>query len=257
MVAALQQSLQEDTTSTYTLTANVHATVTTYNHSIEMNREDDAFWDSYLNQIGRNSTPESFKDGISWIDLSSGKTLGMVNANAYGNNADSSWMILSFYQTSDHSKPPETWIPGFRANAFLFNTRREICNATWQITYNALQLLEGDCSESSPLPSQDRLVSQSFVFETYYMPSLAEFLAPLSMPSDALPATEQSVYEWGNQWLMSTFTTIVAAMYWSRVTALFGPDSFNDTGPFPPWNDEVNYTVSDTLLSNRQTMHPS
>ena len=40
---ALQQSLQEDTTSTYTLTANVHATVTTYNQSIETNREDDAF----------------------------------------------------------------------------------------------------------------------------------------------------------------------------------------------------------------------
>ena len=56
---------------------------------------------------------------------------------------------------------------------------------------------------------------------------------------------------------MSTFTTTVAAMYWSRVTALFGPDSFSDNGTLTPWNDEVNYTVSDTLLSNRQTMHPS
>lgn len=46
-------------------------------------------------------------------------------------------------------------------------------------------------------------------------------------------------------------------MYWSRVTALFGPDSVNNNDTFPPWNDEVNYTVSDTLLSNRQTMHPS
>ena len=89
------------------------------------------------------------------------------------------------------------------------------------------------------------------------MPSLAEFLAPLSMPSDSLPVTEQNVYEWGNQWLMSTFTTTVVAMYWSRVTTLFGPDSFNDNGTFPPWNNEVNYTVSDILLSNRQTMHPS
>ena len=231
---ALQQSLQEDTTSSYTLTANVHATVTTYNHSIETSREDDAFWDSYLNQIGLNSTPDSFSDGISWIDLSSGKTLGMINANANGIKADSSWMILSFYLTSDRSKLSEVWIPGFRANAFLFSTRRELCNATWQITYNALQLIEGDCSASSSLPSQDRLANQSFVFETYYMPSLVEYLAPLSTPSDALPATEQNVYEWGNHWLMSTFTTTVAAMYWSRVTALFGPDSFNDNGTLPP-----------------------
>ena len=41
------------------------------------------------------------------------------------------------------------------------------------------------------------------------------------------------------------------------MTALFGPDSFDDNGTFPPWNNEVNCTVSDTLLSNKQTMHPS
>lgn len=203
---ALQQSLQDDTTSTYTLTANVHATVATYNHSIETSREDDAFWDSYLNQLGLNSTPDSFSNGINWIDLSSGKTLGMINANANGHKADSSWMILSFYLTSDRSKPPGVWIPGFRANAFLFNTRRDVCIATWQITYNALQLIEDDCSASSPLPSQDRLVSHNFDFETYYMPSLAEYLAPLSTPSN-VSTTEQNVYVWENQWLMSTFTT--------------------------------------------------
>ena len=142
----------------------------------------------------------------------------MINANANGNKADSSWMILSFYLTSDRSKLPENWIPGFRAYAFLFNTRREVCNSTGQITNNALQLIEGDCSPSSPLPSQDRLVNQSFVFEIYYMPSLAEYLAPLSTPRDALLATEQNVYEGGNRWLMSTFTATVAAMYWLRVT---------------------------------------
>lgn len=87
------------------------------------------------------------------------------------------------------------------------------------------------------------------------MPSLAEYLALLSRPIDA-PKAEQDVYEWGNQWLMSTFTTTVAGMYWSRMTALFGPDSFTN-GTIPTWNDEVNYTVPDTLLSNRQTMDPS
>ena len=83
------------------------------------------------------------------------------------------------------------------------------------------------------------------------MPSLAEYLAPLSMPRNAT-ATEQDVYERGNQWLMSTFATTVAAMYWSRVTALFGPDNYN--GTLPVWNDEVNYTIPDTLLSNRPIM---
>ena len=55
--------------------------------------------------------------------------------------------------------------------------------------------MEGGCSISSSLPSQDRLNYSNFLFEYYYMPSLAEYLAPLSTPSTALPATEQNVYE--------------------------------------------------------------
>ena len=72
-VLLLQQSLQDDTTSTFTLTAGVHATVTTYNHSIETSRDDDAFWDFYLSQLGLNSSPDSFSSGVVSIDLSSGK----------------------------------------------------------------------------------------------------------------------------------------------------------------------------------------
>lgn len=247
-VLPLQQSLHEDVSSTFTLTADVHATVTTYNHSIEAGRGDDAFWDLYLNQIGLNSAPDSFSLGVSWIDLSSGKTLGILTGNGQTN---ASWIILSFFQQSDHSNP-DIWIPAFRANAFLFNTRREICNATWQITYNSLQLTEANCSVSSPIPDQGLLVQSDFFFSTYYMPILAEYLAPLSTSSTAA-ATEQNVYEWGNQWLMSTFTTTVAGMYWSRATALFGPDN----GTMSTWNNEVNYTLPDTLLSNRPTMDSS
>ena len=247
-VLPLQQSLVEDTISTFTLIADVHATVTTYNHSIETLRDEDAFWDSYLSQSGLNSTPDSFALGVSWIDLSSGKTLGFLT----GKNA--SWIILSFFQQRDHLNSTDKWIPAFRANAFLFNTRREICKATWHITYNSMQLIdEGSCTVSSPLPSQDLLVTRNLAFGTYYMPSLAEYLAPLSTPIDSNP-TEQNVYEWKNQWLMSTFTNTIAAMYWSRLTALFGPDN---SATSPEYNDEVNYTIPDTLLSNRQTMDPS
>ena len=250
-VLPLQQSLHEDTTSTFTLTADVHATVTTYNHSIESGRDDDAYWDFYLNQIGLNSAPDSFSRGISWIDLGSGKMLGILT----GNQTDASWMILSFFQQSDLLISPDVWIPAFRANAFLFSTRREICTATWHITYNSLQLTQGHCSVSSPKPSQDLFLHSVFDFTPYYTPSLAEYLAPRSTPKASTP-TEQNVYEWGNQWLMSTFTTTVAGMYWSRTTALFGPDTFNN-GTIPAWNDEVNYTIPDTLLSTRQTMRPS
>ena len=247
-VLPLQQSLAQDTTSTFNLTADVHATVTTYNHSIETFRDEEAFWDFYLNQSGVNSAPDSFARGVSWIDLGSNKTLGFLT----GTNA--TWIILSFFQEQDRLNSTENWVPAFRANAFLFNTRREICKATWQITFNSLQLVDGGSSTvSSPLPSQDLLVTPDLSFGVYYMPSLAEYLAPLSTPIDFDP-TEQNVYEWSNQWLMSTFTTTIAAMYWSRLTALFGPDN---SATSPEYNDEVNYTLPDTLLSSRQTMDPS
>ena len=182
-----------------------------------------------------------------------------------GNDAiDASWIILSFFNTSNLSASPDVWGPAFRANAFLFNTRREICHATWQITYNSIHLVKANCSVSSPLPKQDLLVTPSLVFKeysfqfsTYYTPSLVEYLAPLSPP--AWNTTPQ-VYRWEDTSVMPTFTTSVAAMYWSRTTVLFGPDSYDNQDyhtTLPAWNDEVNYTAPDTLLSNRRTMRPS
>ena len=260
-VRPLQRSLQNDTTSSFTLTANVLATVTTYDLSIEKNRDNDAFWDFYLNQRGSNSTPDSFSSAIKTFDLCSGKHLGMFTGDE---KTDASWTILSFLKSSDLAQSPDIYIPAFRANALLFNTRREICNATWEITYNAIHLVEGDCSVSSPVPKQDFLVTPSLVFDytfnlsTYYRPSLVEYLAPLS-PA-IWDTTVQGVYHSENPWLMPTFTTTVAAMYWLRITVLFGPDSYSNqrynTTP-PAWNDEVNYTTPDTLLSNRRTMSPS
>lgn len=124
--------------------------------------------------------------------------------------------------------------------------------------------MKGDCSVSSPLPKQDLLVTPSLVFEeynfqfsTFYKPSLVEYLAPLSPPARA---TTEQVYKWEDTSVMPTFTTSVAAMYWSRMTVLFGPDSYVNqdyNATLPAWNDEVNYAAPDTLLSNRRTMHPS
>ena len=261
----LQQSLTKDITSSFTLTADVYATVTTFNDSIEKNQHNDAFWDFYLNQIGCNSTLDSFSSAIDKADLSSGKFMGILTGN---DTIDASWMILSFFKSNytSQNQNPATWIPAFRANAFLFNTRRETCRATWQITYNAMHLVEGDCSVTTlPPPKQDLLVTPTLVwreytfhFSTYYMPTLVEYLAPLSSTIGEL---SDQVYDWDNAWLIPTFTTSIAAMYWSRITVFFGPDNYDngdyDTHP-PAWNDQVNYTTPNTtLLSHRQTMHPS
>ena len=48
-VTSIQRALMVD--EAYMLTAEVHATVTTFNKSIGAQREDDAFWNSYINQM--------------------------------------------------------------------------------------------------------------------------------------------------------------------------------------------------------------
>ena len=100
-VLPLQQALQKDTTSDFTLTADVHVTVTTYNDSIEKSRDNDAFWDFYLHQRGQNSTPNSFSSVIDKADLCSGKTLSMLTGH---DETDASWIILSFVNSNVSSK---------------------------------------------------------------------------------------------------------------------------------------------------------
>ena len=98
---SLQQALQKDTTSDFTLTADVHATIATYNNSIENSRDNDTFWDYYLQQRGKNSTPDSFSSVIDKADLCSGKALCMLTGN---DMIDASWIILSFVNYNDSSK---------------------------------------------------------------------------------------------------------------------------------------------------------
>ena len=103
-ILQLQHSLQKVITSTFTLTADVRATVTTYNDAIEESRDNDALWDFYLNQRGSNSTPDSFSTVVDRADLCSGRALGMLTGNGA---IDASWMILSFFQPSDLSISPD------------------------------------------------------------------------------------------------------------------------------------------------------
>ena len=113
-VISLQQSLTKDITGSFMLTADVHAIVTTYNNSIEESRDNDAFWDFYLNQSGHNSTSDSSSDAIARADLCNGKFLGMLTGD---DKTDASWMILSSFK-SNPSESSDIWITAFRANAF-------------------------------------------------------------------------------------------------------------------------------------------
>ena len=232
----------------YTLAATVHATVTTYNTSIESNRNDPTFWKYYYDQMGspvdRGDTNSSIQVG----NMFDGWRLGlMVNTQEYLN---ASWCFLGFVNASTDSNPDKR-NDAFHAGSLLFNTRRELCNGVWRITYNSILLSGGNCDAGPPADvNQTIFTDNDLALTDFYMPSLIEYLGAFG--------TKQKQ----SQWLVPTFTSVVAGMYWSRITALDGPSfigngspQFNGLKTVPP--SEVYYNASDTLVSMKQTMDTS
>ena len=244
----LQSGLSVD--DAYMITANVHATITTYNHSIETHRNDPEYWWSYLDQMGINRSDNiDVGNVITSADTYTGHRLGLMVNNFAARNA--SWCFLSFFPANSNDV-----LADFQVNALSFDTRRALCEGTWRITYNSLELVSGSCNRP-PLPdtSQDLFYHNSFSFGPYYVPMLMEYLGPFSDLRNE------------SHWLLPTFVTAVAGMYWSRATTMNGyhpdleklPEFYSDPGVFNATSelDQVYYAVDDQLVSIRRTMNTS
>ncbi|KAI4209700.1 MAG: hypothetical protein LQ351_007408 [Letrouitia transgressa] len=240
---------QLDETRYFILKAQVHGTVTSYNGSIETNRNDRSFWNQFygpLNLTGQQNLDQSkFYVG----NLQSNKSIVLLNSNLhndFGDIIDNSWSIISFIPAVSDS------IADFEANAMLFNTHRRVCEGTWNVTSNIVKLLHGDCNVSS-VPDQGVFTNFNLDFNNYYGSTLVEYLAPLSTNQ----TERKEVYVKDNRWRMSIFTTVVAGMYWSRSTAFMGYDNSDifETRP-QKVQDEIYYHLSDTLISSRPTLMP-
>ena len=117
----------------------------------------------------------------------------------------------------------------FPAHAHEFDTRRELCDGTWLVTKDSIQLVNGSCN-GPRLPDVNQLVitQNTLVLATYYIPVLSEYLGPFAS------------YRNQSQWLIPTFTTVTAAMYWSRILAINGYYSWTPGGsPEDQVRDEV------------------
>lgn len=246
-VTSLQQRLEEG--ETYQLTARVHATVTTYNDSVESHRNDSQFWQYYCDEVygqhrrnGQNTTNE-LHSLISSSPMYNGYNLALFTRPQAG---DESWFFLSYYPSS-LSKSSQNLTTAFQANALQFSTRRELCDGTWTISYNSMLLTNGSCTHA-PLPSsdQDLFTNNTFAFSQFYIPTLIEYLGPFSRERATSP------------WLLPTTTSVVAAMYWSRATAIHGYYSWA-TNPDPTayQRPELYYQLNDTIMSTRPTMSTS
>ena len=217
----LQSGLNVD--DAYMITADVHATITTYNKSIEGHQNNSDYWRHYLNQMGiKPSNPIDVGNVIGSADAYTGHRLGlMVNSFAARN---ASRCFLSFFPANSNDI-----LADFAASALSFDTRRDPCKDTWRITYNSFELVNGSCNGPALADtSQDLFYHNSFAFGVYYLPMLMEYLGAFSDIRNE------------SHWLLPTFTTTVASMYWSRATVMNGyhpnlgklPQYYSDPGAF-------------------------
>lgn len=243
-VSSIQRNLSAG--ETWTITAQVHAFVTTYNSTPESHRDDDDFWKPLFNTTNEPGSIFVGTGSRGVADLYNNFSLELLVNNF--NHENTSWCFLALARRVGDGDV------AFQASALEFDTRRDLCDGQWLVTNDSIQLVNGSCNYP-PLPDSDQLIitNNSLAFSTYYIPILSEFLGPFSYA-----ARNQS------SWQIPTFTTVVAGMYWSRILAhngyyAWGPDKSLDLGggPYAFSRSEVYYHINDHIVSTKTTMNTS
>ena len=237
--------------------------MTTYNASVESHRHDDEFWNFYLSQM--HDPPNQYlsqpnpsgkdyylESKLSGQDLYNNQSASVLMNSFFPLNT--SWMFFTFIPNHPDLTNVSVQAEDFRQKALLYHTRRENCTGTWRITYNSIELLSGIC-DNPPLPDEHQRVftNNTLAMPQWYKTSLSEYLGPF---------TEES--RKNSLWFMPASCTVVASMYWSRVTTfnvktLWGDSTTTDGAPSTGRSlpADLGYYVSDIVVSSRRTMDPS
>jgi len=183
--------------------ASVYGTVTTYNNSVESHRKQTKFWDSSLNTFRNRISNCLYHEQIH-----NGKSLGLL-VNQYSSN-DETWCFAGFYDDPSDIDNQDKALDRFHKNAQQVSTHRASCHCTWSLTRDSVQIIAASCGGLLPETSQRIFTSAQFENGHYYVGSLIEYLGPFSITRNQ------------SQWPITSFSTLIASMYWSRATATDG-----------------------------------
>ncbi|KAL8769056.1 MAG: hypothetical protein Q9209_004842 [Squamulea sp. 1 TL-2023] len=201
-ISAVQKLLGNE--ESWNISATVLATVATYNRS--RSRDPDAF-------------ESHFKSFCTDADKSSGAYTHMSMMN------DWSMVLLNHASPGDQTLQYIGLVPDpgikykvpcsdFFPYAELYDINRQLCQGTWSITPGGMQLVDGSCNGTIPPPArQEVIIHNSLFLGVWYMSSLGEILGPF--------ATTRNNSEWTGPYM----ATSLAAMLWSKITALNSPIS--------------------------------
>ena len=189
----------------WNISSPVLATVATYNHSRS--------WDPEMFET-------DFEEMCDAARRSSGAYTHMTMMNEWSimllnhpSPGDQTLQYIGF--TPDPGIEMTPSCSDFFPYAQLFDMSRQLCSGTWSITRGGIELVDGFCNgiKKSPLETQEVILHNSLFLGVWYMPSLVEFVGPF--------ATSRNNSAWESPHLAIS----IAAMVWSRITAMHSPTS--------------------------------
>ncbi|KAI9759325.1 MAG: hypothetical protein M1835_000399, partial [Candelina submexicana] len=109
-----------------------------------------------------------------------------------------------------------------------FDINRRLCKGTWTITRGSIQLVDGFCNNTILPPEKQLVIMENSLFlGVWYMLSLVEFLGPFAITSNE------------SHWIGPLMATGIAAMLWSRVTALNSAANLAESHAEPKFADHT------------------
>lgn len=238
-VSSIQQNLTKD--EFWSLSAPINGILARYNSSTEIYRNDDAFWQTLIDQPDGFAAFELYESASDHMvalrtglpTQSNGTYCLLGTFSTFGNDADG---VQFFYNVTDRESI------AFRDAALMFNVQRVQCSGVWQVNRTSIQLVSGDCTGN--LTDQSVLTGSSHCHPFYL---------------DALPVLRYNVESYvtlrvNSTWYLPTYAISVASMYWARLTFMAQlPSSWHSCTN----TVNVSYAVdSETVTSTRTTLNP-
>ncbi|SLM39208.1 hypothetical protein LPUS_09700 [Lasallia pustulata] len=227
-VSAVQQLLAGG--ESWNITAPVIATVATFNHSMTNESYFESFCESAAASSGAYTHQSMMNDWA--IELVDHASPGDQSLQYIGLTPDPGIDYLpNCLDISQYVKP--------------YNINRQLCEGTWTITRGGIQLVDGSCNSTIQLPEKQLVITDNtkgLFLGVWYMPSLVEFLGPF--------ATTRNESQWNGPYM----ATGMAAMLWSRITAVANLQNFDNL----TYEDVgLVYSVKDTVIYIRPTLQKS
>ncbi|KAJ4262919.1 hypothetical protein NW762_006532 [Fusarium torreyae] len=201
----------------YTVAANVSALSWKLDPEVNEHRDDDDWWNNFYNKsAGQGPQYISLYKERMW--LSSLWTDPQVHRF---------FMLLTPHKKESRKIRPTKL--EFQKLAIGFVSQRRRCKGKWKITPSAVDLVEGDCTETfeGPFPSDCRTLHLN---DARFL--ISDFVGGL----DTRELTEEGQIR---------LTAVVSALFWSRLTAFCGINSpVKDL--IPSENEQFEYTRKDT-----------